>query len=327
MLSLSTSSLFATTVGRQAEAVERSLQKLSSGVRINRAADDPAGLSIADGYKALIQGSEQAVRNINDAINIVRIGQDGVAGIFPIVDRMRELILQAANGTASPEDKNALQNELDSLKNLIPDAFQVAHSARIDLDGKDNADRILHFQVGPNANEMISVDYNPLRDMLHRNVLDIFGYEDLYNSKYGEMLVAAFGSPAPEPDDPVPPIPPFTSFPPGTTFAQAFPKKLVVDGTAQQMGTALNIVDQFKLDIVGQAAYLGSITNRLESTLMNVQTAQINLTASESQIRDVDMALELSQLTKAQVIEQSAQAMLAQANARPFRVLELLRPQ
>lgn len=327
MLSLDLSSFFANNVGRQANMVERTLQKLSSGQRINSAADDPAGLSIADGMRAMKEGAQQAQRNIVDAVNLVKIGQDGVQGLFSIVQRMRELTVMAANSTYTDEQRQSIQNEIDDVKQLIPEAFFVAHSARISLDSKDDADRILFFQVGPNPNEMVSVDYNPLRDLLHQVVLDSFGYEELFNSKYGEMLVAAFGSPAPSPSDPVPLVGPFANLPPGSTFADAFPKKLLVNPASEEnIARSLSLLDNAMDGFVGQAAYLGSVTNRLEKTLENVSAFEVNIASSESQIRDADMARELSELTKAQVIQQSSQAMMAQANQRPFQVLELLRP-
>lgn len=324
MLSLSINTFYATRAARQSDAVEKSLEKLSSGKRINRASDDAAGLSIAEGLRAQVLGSRQAIRNIQDAINVVKIGEDGVAGIFPIMQRIRELTLQAANSTYTDQDRAAMQDEIDELKNLIPQAFYVAHEARIDLDGNPS-DRILEFQVGPNPGDMISVDYNPLRDVLYNLVFEAFGYEELYNSPFGEMLVAAFGSPAPQPSDPVPP---FLGHPPGTTFAQAFPKQLLINpGTEANINRTLSIIDNRQTGLVGQAAYLGAMQNRLEHTLSNVANAEVNVASSESMIRDLDMAEEMTKLTKSQVMQQSAMAMITQANARPLAVLELLRTQ
>ncbi|MNT53580.1 Flagellin [compost metagenome] len=151
------------------------------------------------------------------------------------------------------------------------------------------------------------------------------GYEELYNSPFGEMLVASFGSPAPQPSDPVPP---FLGHPPGTTFAQAFPKQLLINpGTEANINRTLSIIDNRQTGLVGQAAYLGAMQNRLEHTLSNVANAEVNVAASESMIRDLDMAEEMTRLTKSQVMQQSAMAMITQANARPLAVLELLRTQ
>jgi flagellin len=316
MLSLSLNSFYATQAARQSDNVSKSMEKLSSGKRLNKASDDAAGLSIAEGLRAQVLGSKQASRNIQDAINIIKIGEDGVAGLFPVMQRMRELILQSANSTYTDKDRAAMQDEIDELKNLIPQAFYVAHSARIDLD----------FQVGPNPGDMVSVDFNGLRNTMYNLVLDSYGYEELYNSPFGEMLVAAFGSPAPQPSDPVPPVAPFTAFPPGTTFAEAFPKKLVINpGTDANIQQSLALVDNGNNGLVAQDAYLGAMQNTLEHSLNNVENSEVNLAASESQIRDLDMADEMTELTKSQVLQQSAMAMITQANARPLAVLELLR--
>lgn len=329
MLSLSLNTFYATRAAVQSDAVEKSMEKLSSGKRLNRSSDDAAGLTIAETMRAQVLGSRQAIRNIQDAINLVKIGEDGVAGLFPVMQRMRELTLQAANSTYTDSDRAAMQDEIDELKNLIPQAFYVAHEARINLDGNPS-DRILEFQVGPNPGDMVSVDYNALRDIMYQTVMDVYGYEELYNSPFGEMLVAAFGSPAPQPSDPLPPfpLPGMPTFPPGTTFAQAFPKKLVINpGTDANIKQSLSLIDTSQSGFVAQAGYLGAMQNRLEHTLNNVANAEINVAASESQIRDLDMADEMTQLTKSQVIQQSAMAMIAQSNARPLAVLELLRAQ
>jgi flagellin len=326
MQSLSTNSFFSTSLNRSFAAVERSQIKLSTGQRINRAADDPAALSIADGMKAMVQGSQQAARNLQDAINLVRIGEDGVAGMFPVFHRMKELAVQAANGTMSGAERDAVQNEIDEIKALIPQAFFVAHSARINLDGKDVADRVLHIQAGPSAGEMISIDYNPLRDKMRAAVMDLYGYEELYNSSFQEFLAGGFGSPIPKPTDPVPPIPPYDTLPPGTTFADAFPKKIDVrDGDNAKMDQTMKLLDDHLFGIVAEDAYLGAVANRLETTLENVMMTETNLASVESQIRDADFAAEFTRMTQSQVVQQSAQAMLAQSNQRPFQVLELLK--
>jgi flagellin len=116
------------------------------------------------------------------------------------------------------------------------------------------------------------------------------------------------------------------AFPPGTTFAQAFPKKLVINpGTEANIQQSLSMIDTSQSGLVSQAAYLGAMQNRLEHTFNNVANAEVNVAASESAIRDLDMADEMTHLTKSQVIQQSAMAMIAQSNARPLAVLELLR--
>lgn len=321
MLSLQLNSSFALNVSRAASAVDSSMQKLSSGLRINSSEDDPAGTAIAEGLDSLVRGSQTAQQNIQNGINLVQIGEDGVQGMIPVLQRMRELVLQAGNGTYTGTQRQSMQQEIDQIKQLLPQAFYVAHDARINLDGKNNADRILNFQVGPDSGQLISVDYNPLRDAMRSMILDTFGYSQLYNSQWQEFLVGGFGSPAPKPTDPAPP-----PSPPGTTMAMAFPSKMdITSGSDASITQALGVIDNSIQSLTAQAAYLGAIQNRFETTLQNVSSFQLDAQGSESQIRDTDMAAEVTNLTRAQVIQQSATAMLSQSNQQPFQILQLLK--
>lgn len=326
MLSLNVNPQFALNLAKQSGKVDTVMEQLSTGQRINRSADDAAGISIAETMRSSIQGSQQAQQNIQDAINIVKIGEDGVNGLMPIIDRMKELVVRAANSTNTQQDRDAAQQELDQLRGLFAQNYITAKDFRIALDGKDNADRVLWFQVGPNAGDLMNVDYNPLRNILGPFVISMYGYEDLYNSPYQEILAGYMGSPIPKPTDPVPPPPVGPTVPPGTTWAQAFPKKLLVNsGQDSDIAASNDLLDTNKTAILGQLTYLGACENRLQATADNVGAFQLDVADSESKIRDVDMAAAMTELTKSQVIAQSAQAMLAQANQRPQQVLQLLR--
>jgi flagellin len=131
--------------------------------------------------------------------------------------------------------------------------------------------------------------------------------------------------PLPAPNDPVPPPPIGPNVPPGTTWAQYLPKQLSANTGIADVNKAMDLLDKAKVDLMGQVTYLGAISNRLEATLDTVSAFEVDITSSLSEIRDVDMAAEMTHLTKSQVLAQSAQAMLAQANQRPLQVLELLR--
>jgi flagellin len=327
MLSLNVNPQFAINLSQQSATTDESMLRLSTGKRINNSGDDPAGMTIAETMRSSVNGSQQAQRNIQDAINIVKIGEDGVSGLLPVMDRMKELIVRAGNSTNTAADKDAIQAELDQQRGLFAQAYQTAKDFRISLDGKNNADRVLYFQTGPNANDLVSVDYNPLRNILGPMVISMFGYKDLYNSPYQQILAGYGPSPIPKPDDPVPPPPVGPNVPPGTTWDQAFPKKLVVNsGLQADVDAANTFVTDNKAAIVGQVSYLGAIENRLQANLDQVSSFEISIADSESKIRDVDIASEMTKLTKSQVIQQSAQAMLAQANQRASQVLSLLRP-
>jgi flagellin len=327
MLSLNVNPQFAINLSQRSAETDSAMLHLSTGKRINTSADDPAGMTIAETMRSTINGAQQAQRNTQDAINIVKIGEDGVNGLMPILDRMKELVVRAGNSTMTQGDKDAIQGELDQMRGLFAQSYQTAKDFRIALDGKTNADRVLWFQTGPNANDLVSVDYNPLRNILGPLVISMFGYKDLYNSPYQEILAGYGPTPIPKPDDPVPPPPIGPNVPPGTTWDQAFPKKLVVNSGQQADIDASNtLVTDNKAAIVGQVTYLGAVENRLQANLEQVSSFEINISDSESKIRDVDIASEMTKLTKSQVVQQSAQAMLAQANQRSSQVLALLRP-
>lgn len=323
MLSLSMDSFYAKTVSRNAAAVDLNFERMSSGRRINRAGDDPAGMSIAESLRTQVEGSQQASRNVQDAINVIRIAQDAIGGFMPILDRMKELIVQASNSTYTDAQREPMQREVDELKALFTQAYFAAKDFRVALDGVNNADRILNFQVGSNSGQYLSVDYNPLRGVMGQFIVDAFGYQELYDSPFQEFLAGYYGSPIPQPTDLVPPVPPFT---PGQTFAQALPKKIVLTPrTDADIATAFSVVDNAKVALLGQATYFGAISNRLESTLENLGSFTENAAQSMSTIRDVDFAAQSVEMTKSQVLQQASTAILAQSNQRPFQVLELLR--
>jgi flagellin len=317
MLSLSVNTYYATMVGRQADAVQASMEKLSSGVRINHASDDAAGLSIAETLHAQVVGSQQAISNIQEANNIMGIAQDGVQGLVPILQRIRTLILQSANGTNTNTDRAAMQSEIDAIKGLMISNFQEAHNARINLDGNPS-DRILDFQVGANPGDIISADFNPLHDVLYSMILGSFGYSGLY-TQYNQFLTSMFGTPVPPPATVVAPFAPLT-------LAQAFPQNLTVNpGTTANITGSMALVDTSLQGLDLQAAYLGAVSNQLTHTLNSVTSYQINVAQSESTIRDTDMAAEVTSMTRSQILQQSATAMLAQSNSQALSILQLLK--
>lgn len=319
MLSLNPTINVAPHIAAAAAAVDKATERLSSGLRINRASDDAAGLSIAETMRAQTMGSNQATQNIQDAINVVQIGEDGVGGLLPIMQRIRELIVEAGNTDKTPTDLQAIQDEIDSIKNQIPDAFATAHQFNVDLSANPSQ-RMLTFQVGANAGDTETVDYNSLHDSLESFTLQSFGYTELYNSNYQAQLQGLFGTPLPAPSDPAPP-----PFPAGTTFDQAFPKKLIVNpNTPDNMSASFDIVDAGHDGLVQAATMLGAKHNALLSELNNVSNYAINIDAAQSQIRDADMASEQINLSKAQITQQATTALFGQANTKPETILRLL---
>jgi flagellin len=254
--------------------MQKSLEKLSSGFRINRAADDAAGLSISEGLRGQIGGLKVAVRNAQDGISVVQTAEGALTETHAILQRMRDLAVQASNGgsqdvaaqASADSEFQQLNKELDRI------AKTTAFGTTQLLDGTFGTTTSGVFQVGANNN-------------------------------VNEQISIAIGS---------------------------------VDSTALGVDTAVltsTASAQLALTAVNTAigtvsttrATLGASQNRFEHTINNLNVTVENLSASESRIRDTDMASEMVQFTKSQILSQAGTAMLAQANQAPQSVLQLLR--
>ncbi len=257
----------------------KSLEKLSSGYRINRAADDAAGLAISEGLRAEIRGSAQAQRNAQDGISFLQTAEGSLTEVHSMLQRMRELAVQAANSTS---DGTAEQAEVTQLLNEI-----TAIGARTRFSGItvfndfSVAANTLNFQISANAaaTEQVSVATNLTLDA---------------NAATGLITVNL------------------------TTGVD-----LTTSNTTAQ--TAITNIDTAIKNVSSTRATLGSVQNRLEHTVANLGVAVENLTASESRIRDVDMAAEMVTYTRNSILSQAGTAMLAQANQVPQGILQLLR--
>lgn len=304
----------------------KATERLASGLRINRAADDAGGLALSESLRSQVRGTTQAAKNIQQAIHIVQIGEDGVASTAQVVQRLRELVVQAANGTNSPTSLAAIQTEIDAIKKLALASFETAHDFRTLIDGNP-FDVALDFQVGANAGETIRVDYAPIRTALIDFIITAYGYTDLYNDPEASRFAAArFGGFLPPPNAPVPPPPLFPPFPPGTTLDQAFPKGLNVNpNTPVNITNSFNIIDRARNSLIRETAYLGAAHNRLDRALANAQTTVENLASAESRIRDADQAKLTTDVARTQIIQNSAISMMAQGSAKQQSILSLLR--
>jgi flagellin len=244
----------------------KSMERLSSGYRINRAADDAAGLGISEKMRGQIGGLAQAQRNAQDAVSLVQTAEGSLAEVHSMLQRVRELAVQFSNGTLSTSDKAAITAEVAQLS---------AEIAKIASDTKFNGINLLNttasitFQIGADDGQTLAVSR-----------------VDLASASGADPAI-------------------FSSFAAGTV--------------------TLASIDAAIANVADQRSKLGSVQNRLEHTLNNLATYQENLVASESRIRDVDMAEEMVQLTKLQILQQAGTSMLAQANATPQSVLSLLR--
>jgi flagellin len=238
----------------------KSMERLSSGFRINRAADDAAGLAISEKLRGQIGGLNQARRNVQDGISLVQTAEGSLTEVHSMLQRSRELAVQYANGTLARADRTAIASEVDQLS---------AEIARIRDTAQFNGIRLLDrtqtitFQVGANDGEQITASSSDLNTAAPR-----------------------------------------------------------IDLTRT---SALADIDRAIGAVSDMRSSFGAVQNRLEHTYNNLSVYQENLSASESRIRDVDMAAEMVNFTKNNILQQAGTSMLAQAQQAPQAVLSLLR--
>jgi flagellin len=267
-----------TTTSTQAA---KSMEKLSSGYRINRAADDAAGLAISEKMRGQIGGLAQAQRNAQDGISLVQTAEGALTEVHSMLQRVRDLKVQFNNGTLSTDDQDAIAAEVYQIAQEVGD---------IVTDTKFNGTAVFSatgftFQVGANDSESITT-----------TAADLSGA--ISNATAGGLSGL-------------------------TSIANAAAAKTAL-GTGGAIG-GLSDIDQAIKNVSKIRADLGAVQNRLEHRLNNLATYQENLTASESRIRDVDMAAEMTKFTKLNILQQAGTSMLAQANQAPQGVLSLLR--
>ena len=282
-------------------ALSKSLERLASGQKINRAADDPAALVISEHMRAQVSGMEQAIRNNEVAISLVQTAEGSMNEISSILVSLRQRAISAANVGASDQDMiNANQAEVENgLKSIdrVVSSTQFGHYKLLDgtnaaetttnEDGSISIREGLRFHVGPNAEHMASTS---IRDMSTNQLGRVEVAEGELPNKSNFMSLADID---------------------------------VRDEQGAQ--DALAIIDQSLTEVATVRGDLGAFQKHtLESNLTSLQVAAENMTAAESTIRDTDMAQELATFTRNQIMTQSATAQLAQANAMPQHVLRLL---
>ncbi len=259
-------------LGTNNSATGKNIEKLSSGFRINRAGDDAAGLAISEKMRGQIRGLEQAQQNANDGISLIQTAEGGLNETHAILQRMRELAVQSANGTYQDSvDRENLQKEVSALSSEIDRIASATHFNKIQLLDGSMATTNLKFQIGANGNTDQTVTLS---------------VADMSSSGLGLKDITVAGQ--------------------------------------DSANAAIATIDKAINDVSGTRADLGALQNRLEHTVNNLGVTSENLTAAESRIRDVDMAKEMMQYTKNNILTQAAQAMLAQANQQPQGVLQLL---
>jgi flagellin len=246
------------------EKLGKAMERLSSGYRINRAADDAAGLAITEKLRGQIGGLEQAQRNAQDAISLVQTAEGNLQEVHSMLQRVRELAVQYKNGALSSTDRAAIQSEVNMLASEVE---RIGSSAQFNGILLLSAAANITFQVGAQDGEVITV------------------------------ATISLGQGVP-------------------------PAAFQLSATG---ATDIGEIDLAIDAVSAQRAQFGAVQNRLEHTLSNLAVYNENLMASESRIRDVDMAAEMVNFTKLQILQQSGTAMLAQANQTPQSVLQLLK--
>lgn len=256
----------------------KSLEKLSSGYRINRAADDAAGLAISEKMKAQTRGLRQAVRNAQDGISLIQTAEGALNEVHAILQRMRELVVQAGNGIYESDDLQMIQDEINQLVDEIDEI-----STRTEFNTKKLLDGTvatgISLQIGANAGQVMEISI----------------------AKMDSQSLGVQGVNIVPPTD-------------GTVDTDGTDD---IDDPIDAIDGAIKLVSQ-------ERSKLGAYQNRLEHTINNLNTAAENLEAAGSRIRDVDMALEMANFTRHQILQAAGTAMLAQANLTPQSILKLL---
>ena len=276
------SSMYANrTLGISNDAIMGNIEKLSSGERINRAGDDASGLAVSEKMRSQIRGLNQANRNIENGVSFIQATEGYLQETTDILQRVRELAVQSANGIYSDEDRMQIQVEVSQ---LVSEVDRIASQAQFNgmnlLTGafasESASGRIMQFQIGDNMDQNARV-------------------------YIGTMTAQALG----------------------LKGAQGTDEQIAIS-SPESANMAIGTIDNALMTVSKQRADLGAYQNRFEMASKGVNVAAENLQAAESLIRDTDMASEMVEYTKNQILTQSGTAMLAQANSQSSNVLGLL---
>lgn len=273
---------------RSGSGLQTSMERLSSGLRINSAKDDAAGLQIANKMQVQTNGMSVAIRNANDGISLAQTAEGAMEEITNSLQRMRDLALQASSGALSTDDRAALNDEFVALRSEID---RIADTTTF------NGNKLLDSDA---TSIEIAVDYN--------------GGGNNVTVKIADFNVAAFGNGLSISDNAG-----------AATAVTAVDFSTVHIAAAADAEAVVGNMDDALKFVDAQRAQLGAVQNRLATTVNNLANVKENLSASRSRIMDTDFAAETANLSKYQVMQQAGTAVLAQANAIPQNVLSLLR--
>lgn len=276
------SSMFASRMeGLNTSTLQSSMEKLSSGERINKAGNDASGLAVSEKMRSQIRGLNQASRNIGDAVSFIQVSEGYLAETTDILQRIRELAVQSANGIFSDEDRVQVAVEVSQ---LVAEVDRIASSAQFNgmnlLTGRfsRDSDIVMQFQIGANVDQNI-------------------------RAYIGTMTATALG----------------------LKGMQGEEANIISIGSPDEANQTLSTIDEALKNVNKQRADLGAYQNRMEMAQKGIDIAAENTQAAESRIRDTDMASEMVEYTKNQILSQVSSAMIAQSNSQSSNVLALLR--
>ena len=260
-----------------------SLQRLSSGMRVNSAKDDAAGLSISERLNAQVRGSNVAIRNANDGISLSQTAEGALAKVNDSLQRMRELAVQARNATNTSADKDSLDKEFGELAKEIQRVLGgTTFNGRAVLAGDSGTQT---FQVGANVTSNDRIDVATSNMTTATEITTVAGTDNTGASR------------------------------------------AVIDNTADggTIDTVIGNIDTAINKVSSERATLGAAQNRMDQVISNLQISVENQSAAKSRITDADFAQETANLSRANILQQAGNAMIAQANQIPSQVLSLLR--
>ena len=286
-------SLAQASLAKNERALSKAMEQLSTGRKINTAADDAAGLAISTRMSSQIIGLEQSVQNASDAISMIQTAESALDEITNMLLRMRELALQASNGTGSVADRDYLQDEFSRLKAEIDRiANNTEWNGRAVLNGNAGGTGVqnVSFQVGGKAGQTISVDFGYMVGGGHTSTSASTGASAIAGIVLSGIAIS------------------------GATTAAA----------QTAASAAMTGIDKAIENVSNQRASFGATVNQLTHSIDNLTQVSINAESTRSRIMDTDYAKATSELAKAQIIQQAGTAMLAQANQLPAAVLDLL---
>ena len=272
------------TVGQTNVSTQKNIEKLSSGLRINRAGDDASGLAVSEKMRSQIRGLNRASANAQDGISFIQVAEAYLQETTDVMQRIRELSVQSSNGIYSAEDRLYIQVEVSQ---LVAEVDRIASHAQFNgmnmltgrfarETGENTVTASMWFHIGANMDQRV-------------------------RAYVGTMTAKALG------------------------VRDIGDESILTIDTPETANRAIGTIDEAIKKINKQRADLGAYQNRLEMSVVGINVAAENLQASESRIRDVDMAKEMVEFTRNQILTQSGTAMLAQANQQTQSVMSLLR--